>query len=144
MDEIVHDVRHQQWLSIIQACNASGQSKNQWCDENGISRRKFYYWQKKLRTELYQEAQERSCISFVQPSNTGNNQSALVIGRAYGIADVTDNARGGGQATTPISNFCSIFHRSVVFAQNLGYTQGKLLCSGVYSSYVCRPSPTQM
>lgn len=96
MDEIVHNVRRQQWLSIIQACNASGQSKNQWCDENGISRRKFYYWQKKLRTELYKEAQERSCISFVQPSNTGNNQSALVIGRAYGIADVTDNARGGG------------------------------------------------
>ena len=66
MDEIVHNVRRQQWLSIIQACNASGQSKNQWCDENGIDRRKFYHWQKKLRTELYQEAHEQSCTAFVQ------------------------------------------------------------------------------
>ena len=78
MDQIVHTVRQQQWLTIVQACNASGQPKNQWCNENGVDRRKFYYWQKKFRAELYQEAQERSCTALVQPSNTGNDQSALV------------------------------------------------------------------
>ena len=78
MDQIVHTVRQQQWLTIAQTCNASGQSKNQWCDENGVDRRKVYYWQKKFRTELYQEAQEQSHTDLVQPSNTGNSQSALV------------------------------------------------------------------
>jgi putative transposase len=55
MDKITHEVRTQEWAGIIQACNTSGQSKKEWCEENGVSIRKFFYWQKKLRAELYAE-----------------------------------------------------------------------------------------
>ena len=48
MDKIISDVRRQQWLDIIQACNASGLIKKAWCEQNGINIKSFYYWQRRL------------------------------------------------------------------------------------------------
>ena len=59
MDKIAHEVRAQEWFSIIQACNSSGLPKKQWCEENGIPVRKFFYWQKRIRAGLYKEAKEK-------------------------------------------------------------------------------------
>ena len=59
MDKIAHEVRTQEWFGIIQACNASGQPKRQWCEENGVSVRKFFYWQKKIREQLYNEVKKK-------------------------------------------------------------------------------------
>lgn len=56
MDERVHEVRSRNWAEIIMACNSSGQTKAEWCRENGITLRQLYYWQKKLRCELYEAA----------------------------------------------------------------------------------------
>ena len=42
MDKITSDVRRQQWLDIIQACNASGLTKKAWCEQNGINIKSFY------------------------------------------------------------------------------------------------------
>ena len=46
MDKITSDVRRQQWLDIIQACNASGLTKKAWCEQNGINIKSF--WNKSL------------------------------------------------------------------------------------------------
>ena len=59
MDKIAHEVRAQEWFSIIQACNSSGLPKKQWCEENGLPVRKFFYWQKRIRAGLYKEAKEK-------------------------------------------------------------------------------------
>lgn len=59
MDKIAHEVRAQEWFCIIQACNASGLSKKQWCEENGVPLRKFFYWQKRIREELYTEIKKK-------------------------------------------------------------------------------------
>ena len=56
MDERVHEVRNRNWAEIIMACNSSGQTKAEWYRENGITLRQLYYWQKKLRCELYEAA----------------------------------------------------------------------------------------
>ena len=37
MDKITSDVRRQQWLDIIQACNTSGLTKKAWCEQNSIN-----------------------------------------------------------------------------------------------------------
>ena len=39
MDKITHQVRCEQWTSIINECLASGMNKTAWCRENGISER---------------------------------------------------------------------------------------------------------
>lgn len=74
MDKITHEVRTQEWFCIIRTCNASGLSKKQWCEENGVSVRKFFYWQKKIREDLYngrtlqrnKEERSRDCPCFSQ------------------------------------------------------------------------------
>ena len=49
MDKITHEVRLLQWQEIIQAQLASGQNKREWCRENGILEKQFFYWQRSLR-----------------------------------------------------------------------------------------------
>jgi hypothetical protein len=53
MDSNVTEIRMQQWFELIQAWSSSGVSKRQWCAENGVSPRKFYYWQNQIRKKLY-------------------------------------------------------------------------------------------
>lgn len=45
------------------------QSKKQWCEENGISIRKFFYWQKKIRAGLYTEAKKDTANPVFLPKN---------------------------------------------------------------------------
>lgn len=55
MDKITSDVRRKQWLDIISACNASGLTKKDWCKQNGINIKSFYYWQRQLRRDAHDE-----------------------------------------------------------------------------------------
>ncbi|MBQ3372432.1 MAG: hypothetical protein IJI41_13735 [Anaerolineaceae bacterium] len=57
MDKTTHEVRLQQWHEIIQAQLASGQNKRAWCRENGISEKQFFYWQRRVRKEIYERQQ---------------------------------------------------------------------------------------
>ena len=68
MDKTTHEVRLLQWQEIIQAQLASGQNKREWCRENGISEKQFFYWQRRLRKELY-ESQTGALVSVTQDSS---------------------------------------------------------------------------
>lgn len=60
------EIRKQQWKQIITNCNNSGISKKQWCLENGINEKSFYYYQKVLRDELIESSKEECNLpSFV-------------------------------------------------------------------------------
>lgn len=39
----------QKWLEVIHRCRDSGLSNQQWCEENGISLKNYYYWLAKIR-----------------------------------------------------------------------------------------------
>ena len=67
MDKTTHEVRLVQWQEIIQTQLASGQNKREWCRENGISEKQFFYWQRRLRKELY-ESQAGALVSVSQKS----------------------------------------------------------------------------
>lgn len=58
MDKSTHQIRCEQWSRIINDCLASGQSKKTWCQENGVSEKAFYYWQRILRNEAYIEMKQ--------------------------------------------------------------------------------------
>ncbi len=49
MDNQTSEIRAQKWAEIVIACNRSGQPKTAWCEEHGVNRKSFYYWQSKLR-----------------------------------------------------------------------------------------------
>lgn len=64
MDKITHEMRLNQWKQLIQECNNSGLSKHAWCKQNGVNEKQFYYWQRKIRQELY----ELQTVSSTQPA----------------------------------------------------------------------------
>ena len=44
--------RAQEWAMLIQECSASGLTKREFCQQRGISEKSFYYWLRKLRTQM--------------------------------------------------------------------------------------------
>lgn len=56
MDKVSTEVRRQQWCDIINSCNASGLARKDWYEQNGIKLKTFYYWQRQLRRDAYDDA----------------------------------------------------------------------------------------
>jgi hypothetical protein len=51
--KVAEEYRLSQWAQVIQAQQDSGQSIKDFCEATGIRRNKYFYWQKKLRSEAY-------------------------------------------------------------------------------------------
>lgn len=54
MDKITHEMRMVNWTRLIQDCLSSGLSKKEWCLQNHVNEKSFYYWQRKIREEAYE------------------------------------------------------------------------------------------
>lgn len=48
--EVTQQYRLNQWAEIIQKCRSSGQSNAEWCTENNINIKRYYYWLRRVRT----------------------------------------------------------------------------------------------
>ena len=46
------EYRAQTWAMLIQECNNSGLTKRAFCQQRGISEKSFYYWLRKLRSQM--------------------------------------------------------------------------------------------
>ena len=46
------------WAGILQEAAASGLPKVTWCEQNGINRRQFFHWQKKIREFVLEQHPE--------------------------------------------------------------------------------------
>ena len=71
MEKYVQDIRLKQWCELIEAANSSGLPRQQWLQENGISKDAFYYWQRKVR-RYYAEQ------SGLVPAAAGTEKVSLV------------------------------------------------------------------
>jgi len=60
MDKITHQIRLTQWTSIIKECRSSGMTIRAWCSKNKVNEKQFYYWQRRVRKEAFNELQECS------------------------------------------------------------------------------------
>ena len=86
MDKTTHEVRLHHWQEIIQAQLASGQNKREWCRENDISEKQFFYWQRRLRKELY-ESQAGALVSVTQHSEKNLVEVPLINASANAVAN---------------------------------------------------------
>ena len=46
------EYRAQTWAMLIQECNNSGLTKRAFCQQRGISEKSFYYWLRRLRSQM--------------------------------------------------------------------------------------------
>ena len=79
MDQITTDVRTQSWASIVTECNRSALSKQEWCRQNNVSIKSFYYWQRKLRREAVQHSGFAEVTVDPQFFDTTPGQTAAVV-----------------------------------------------------------------
>ncbi len=53
------EYRLQQWADVIRACRESGMSNKEFCRQNGISEKTYYYWLRRLRQAACENAQPK-------------------------------------------------------------------------------------
>ena len=56
MDQKAYEIRRSRWERIILEGNRASVSKKEWCRQNGINEKSFYYWQKKIRMAAIENA----------------------------------------------------------------------------------------
>lgn len=71
MEQITNETRKQHWTAILNECSSSGMTKAAWCNANGVSEKRLYYWQRILRKEAHNESKtslQPERFSKVQPN----------------------------------------------------------------------------
>lgn len=68
MDKITHEMRLAQWSKLFQECNESGLPKLEWCKQNSINYKLFFYWQRRVREEAYNSITASYNASITTPS----------------------------------------------------------------------------
>lgn len=69
MDKVTHEMRLMQWTPIIRECRSSGMAVRAWCIENNVNEKQFYYWQRRVRGEVFENLKKTELESkpnFVQ------------------------------------------------------------------------------
>ena len=79
MDQLTREVRYSKWAEIIMAANNSGLSRAEYCRQNGIDNKSFFYYQRRIRQGLYDIAQaERSQLVELPISERQKTLSGVV------------------------------------------------------------------
>lgn len=87
MDKITHEVRLSNWKAVVEQCQSrpKGQTIASWCEENDISVKQYYYWQRRVRKNAVQEASavllpsspsEEAQVSFAEISFSAQAQTS--------------------------------------------------------------------
>ena len=106
MDQSTHEVRLANWKAVIERCQTrpKGQTAKQWLDANGISSKKYYYWLRKVRSDVYKQASaalipseeaKLPAVSFAEIPAKGilptNETSAVVIKTKKSTIEIPTN-----------------------------------------------------
>ena len=51
MDHTTTEIRTEQWRQIVLEANGTSLTKKEFCRQNGIKEKQFYYWQRKIRRQ---------------------------------------------------------------------------------------------
>lgn len=71
MQEVTKEYRLSKWIQVIQERQNSGQSIKDFCQENGISRHAYFYWQRKLRKDACMEFSKQAMETAVSCAPRG-------------------------------------------------------------------------
>lgn len=62
------------WSGLIKEANSSEMGISKWCDMNQISRRKYYYWHKKVMHDTYELAVQSGLLSGTDTKSHGERK----------------------------------------------------------------------
>ena len=77
MNKETKELRLAQWASIIKEQKQSGLTVKAWCSQNGITKDTYYYWQQKLRKEVYEAIKPQESLFAPVPNEVMLEQPAM-------------------------------------------------------------------
>ena len=101
MDQEVNIIRIENWKRLILEANNSGLSKTEWCRQNNISSKTFFYWQRKVRL---MEAQKALSSSELPSVSTGQKTAIS--------SDFVDKTNKYKETTAPTESVPSVNSQS--------------------------------
>lgn len=86
MDQITHEMRLANWKSIIEQCHnrPEGKTIKQWLSDQGIHEKQYYYWQRRIRKEAYDQMKE----NLPALGNTSSLTFAEIPYRTTGLGSI--------------------------------------------------------
>lgn len=75
--EIRKAYRLQEWSKIVEECRASGLSNREFCKENGIPEKTFYYRLRQLREAAVQQQTQPQIVQLEESMMEETEQSAI-------------------------------------------------------------------
>lgn len=87
-------VKFQYWLNVIHECRASGLTNQDWCEQNGISLKSYYYWIAKFRKLALEELPRKEYASALPALSTQNHPASptasfVEIPQAPSVSELT-------------------------------------------------------
>lgn len=77
MNKEAKELRLAQWAGIIKEQKQSGLTVKAWCSQNGITKDAYYYWQQKLRKEVYEAIKPQESLFAPVPNEVMLEQPAM-------------------------------------------------------------------
>lgn len=95
------EYRMRQWMAKIEECRVSGTSVKAWCEANNINIKSYYYWLRKIRNMVCEEAE----VQAIVPVQIKRRVSAAAVTVSMGgiileIADGTSSETIGAVLET--------------------------------------------
>ena len=91
MDIATAEIRYQRWVQVIQDWSNSGLSKRDYCQQNEIDEKQFYYYQRRIRAVIAAQAErpalpEGGCGLAANSVDEQTNRPQIVKLRFPGMA----------------------------------------------------------
>lgn len=81
------------WTARIMACRSSGMTVRAWCQENGLSEKTYYYWQRMLFQMLsQQQTVHETSFTEVTPPPICSGNVAVTVRMAGAEVDIHNDA----------------------------------------------------
>jgi len=65
--EMKHQIKLNQWKTVIMECQQSGDIVEKWCEDHGIGVKSYYYWLKKVREATLNTVPDTSMSNDTDP-----------------------------------------------------------------------------
>ena len=86
MDNITHEVRLAHWAEIVKQCQnrPEGMSASTWLKQNGIAIKNYYYWQRRVRNEVFDQVTSVATVESSKNEMTFSEVPAeLIVSAKY-------------------------------------------------------------
>ena len=88
MGSIKKELKHRRWQEMYETYLSSGKNVTEWCAENGISKKTFYYRLRQLRKDMIETAERHEIVpitAVTEQKNITTDSSIKIHGSGISI-----------------------------------------------------------